>query len=527
LVGCNLGEGGSEHPAEAVVAYSAQPDSLDPATSASVETLSLLWTVYTPPLTYRHVDGRPGAELVPGLAESMPTVSRDGRTYRFRFRAGLRYSDGSPLHASDFERAVKRVLSAASAGSRFFMPIAGVPRYLKRRDEGGDISGIEADDRRREVTIRLRAPDGTFVYALATTYAAPVSRSAPFDADSGSPPPGIGPFRVEEVERNRQVSLARTSVSLPEVPKPRLERIRVRVIANTRRQTEEVRRGRLDYMFDPVPADMRPEVKREHSDRYEEFVSNSTYYFWLNSAFPPFDNPALRKAVHLALNKPALARLYGGSLEPTCNFLPPGMPGHRRLEPCPFGDPHSAGDVRRAREIVDREGAIGTDVTVWGNSLSPTQEVTEAFAEQLRAIGFKPRLEIVSPTVYFQVVGRRDSDLHAGFGNWFQEYPHPASFLAAVRGDLITETGNYNYSRTDVPSLTRAIKRLQRRPELTPGLERKWAALERRLIKDAGVIPFGHRRLSTFMSSRMDFEHCSPNHAVYLTDFTRFCVRDG
>ena len=51
------------------IAYSAQPDSLDPAKTYSLEGAAIVWTVYTGPLTYRHADGRAGTDVVPGLAE--------------------------------------------------------------------------------------------------------------------------------------------------------------------------------------------------------------------------------------------------------------------------------------------------------------------------------------------------------------------------------------------------------------------------------------------------------------------------
>jgi ABC-type transport system substrate-binding protein len=201
------------------------------------------------------------------------------------------------------------------------------------------------------------------------------------------------------------------------------------------------------------------------------------------------------------------------------------MSGYRELRPCPFGAPESGGDVATARAIVEREGAAGAPVQVWGHTLEPNRQATEAFADQLAAIGFKPRLKLVSPSLYFELVGGAKPVFQAGIGAWFQEYPHPTSFFDAVRGDLIRASGNYNYSRTDIPSLTAAIKRLRGEPELTWGTRSRWAALDKRVVNDAGVIPFGHSRSSVFMSERMDFARCSPRHLVYITDFSRFCVR--
>lgn len=508
------------------IAFSAQPDSLDPAMSYSLEAAPILWAVYTPPLTYRHADGAAGAQLVPGLAARLPTVSRNGRVYRFRFRRGLRYSDGSSFRPSDFEHALKRTLFLAAPGSNRLLGIAGAERYAAEGRESADLAGVTTGASGR-VTVRLKRPDGTFPYALAGAFAAPVPGDTAFRRLGIQPPPGIGPFRFERVDPGQELVLTRNphAPDLETIPRPAVRRITIKLMPSLRREALEVSRNNLDFMFDPPPADLRSGIRDDHPDRYEEFVSNSTFYFWLNSSIPPFDNRALRRAVHIALDKPGLARLYAGGVEPTCNFLPPRMPGYRELAPCPFGDPHAHGDPERAREIVSREGALGTQIHVWGNSLEPTAQVTVAFADKLKEIGFEPELEILDPSVYFQVIGGQRENLHAGFSNWFQEFPHPASFLAAVRGDLITEEGNYNFSRTDIPRLTAAIKRLQRKPHLGPGVRRRWARLDRRAVRDAGVVPFGHLRYSTFMSDRMDFERCSPNHPVYLTDFTRFCLR--
>jgi peptide/nickel transport system substrate-binding protein len=532
LVGavCAAGCGGDDEPAEggvARVSYRAQPDSFDPARSYSLEGAAVLYTVYTSPLTYRHVDGREGTELVPGLADAMPSVSRDARTYRFRFRRGLRYSDGTALKASDFEHSVKRVLLMTSPASRFFLGIEGAEAFLKRNRLDGDLVGITTDNRSGEVTVRLTEPDGTFANALAAPSAAPVPGSTPDEDQTKDPPPGIGAFRIAESVPNRRIVLERNDrlPDLPTVPEARLSRVEIAIGANARLAAQRIARNKMDYMFDPLPADMLTEIRRDYPDRYEENISNSTFYFWLNSKEPPFDNRELRHAVHTALDKPALARLYGGLMHPTCNFLPPGVPGYTPIDPCPYGDPGAGGDVAAARKIVRQEGATGTEVNVWGLSAEPSEAVVLAYADVLEQIGFRPEVKIVGPPVYFQTIGNASTKrAHTGFANWFQEFPHPASFMAAVRGDLITPTGNYNFSRTDIPALTQRINQLQRHSNLDTTLD-DWAAVDRQVIDDAGIVPYGHLIYTTFMSDRMDFKHCSPFHPVYITDYSRFCLK--
>ena len=78
------------------------PDYIDPQLSYTLEGWEVLWNAYTPLLTYKHERGEAGTDVVPGLAEAMPEVSADGKTYKLKLRANMKYSDGTPIKASDF-----------------------------------------------------------------------------------------------------------------------------------------------------------------------------------------------------------------------------------------------------------------------------------------------------------------------------------------------------------------------------------------------------------------------------------------
>src|SRR5688572_11063377 len=169
-------------------------------------------------------------------------------------------------------------------------------------------------------------------------------------------------------------------------------------------------------MQDPPPADFKPTVVEQvgpegsEEQRYEEFTTSSTYYFFMNHNTPPFDDPAVREAVNIGIDKPALARLFGGELAPGCSFLPPGMPGYDEaldVSDCPWGDPNAAGDVETASQMIEDAGAAGEEVTVYGNNDDPTDKVTEAYAEQLNEIGLDATPEILDGGVYFQTIGNQ------------------------------------------------------------------------------------------------------------------------
>src|SRR5687767_15326581 len=84
---------------EAVVNLTSFPDYMDPALTYTLEGWNSQWTVYTPLVSYAHAEGAEGAELIPGLAESLPEISEDGLTYKLKLRDGLKYSDGTEVKA--------------------------------------------------------------------------------------------------------------------------------------------------------------------------------------------------------------------------------------------------------------------------------------------------------------------------------------------------------------------------------------------------------------------------------------------
>src|SRR5215212_6054586 len=132
-------EGGS-----VTLAQTSQPDYLDPALSYTVNGWEPMWLVYTPLLTYARAEGSAGSKLIPGLAKELPKISEDGLTYRLTLRDGLKYSDGSPVRASDFEHTVKRVLNLESGGSAFYLGITGAQDYVDADKCDADIKGITA-----------------------------------------------------------------------------------------------------------------------------------------------------------------------------------------------------------------------------------------------------------------------------------------------------------------------------------------------------------------------------------------------
>ena len=506
-------------------ALTSYPDYMDPALSYTQEGWQTLWTVYTPLLSYKHEEGAGGAQLIPGLAEALPEVSEDGLTYTLTLRKGLKFSDGADVKASDFEHTIKRVLNLESGGSAFYLGIEGAEDYVESGKAKGDISGIETDDATGEITIKLTEPDGAFPYVLAMDFAGVVPSDTPFENASKNPPAGVGPFKLENVRQNRGYEMVKNEnfPRIDGIPAAKLDRIKVDIIKNQQRQTQDIISNRLDYSLDPPPADQLRTVKQQYKDRYEEYVTNSTYYFFLNEKVAPFNKKEARQAVNFAIDKRALARLFGGLFEPGCNFLPPGMQGYEKVDPCPFGDPNQAPQVDKARQLVQQAGLEGEKVSVYGNDEEPSKPVAEYLTDVLNSIGFEAETKIVEGSVYFQTIGNQKTKAQIGFANWFQDFPHPRNFMFLVDPASIQDTNNQNFGNVDDPRVREILADANKKPIEESASQ--YAELDKYLIEQAHVAPYGHRKLANFVSERVDFENCTVTHPVMQLDFTQLCLK--
>jgi peptide/nickel transport system substrate-binding protein len=497
------------------------PDALDPALALSLEAATALRSTYIPLLTYPPANGAAGTRLIPGLARSLPRVSDGGRTYTLFLRPGLRYSDGTPVRASDFTHAVERLLLLNSPGSPFYADIVGVERFV--RTKKGGIAGIETDDRSGEIVIHLTQPRGTFNNELALLFAAPLPAGTPAKNLSADPPPATGPYVITrsepgrgwEYERNPQWARA-NSEAMPDLPSGHVGRIEITIVKNNSTQVNDVEQGKFDWMQGPPPPDRLPELRHRYlGTQFREEPTISTFYFWMNTSKPPFDDLRVRRAVNYAVNPAALERIYAGSMRATQQILPPGMPGYENYEPYPY-------DPAKARELIAAADPSDREITVWTNAFHPNDEAGEYYGDVLSKLGFDVRLKIIGVANYFTVIGNQATpDLDTGWANWLEDYPHPGDYFAPqLSGESIAAIGNTNWALIDVPPLNAKINELGRR-QLGPKEEAEYAALDKSFMRQAPWAPFGNLTLSTFVSSEIDLDKViySPIYGQDLTSF--------
>jgi len=526
LSACGSSSTSSKSGGTVTVLMGTPPDSLDPGLGALTQSYEATWITYTGLVTYAHASGEAGTKLIPGLAESLPTVSADGKTYTFTLRKGLLYSNGAPVKASDFAHTIERAIKLGWGNKSFLTEnIVGGEAFDKGK--ASSILGIQTDDASGKITIKLVAPYGPLLNVLAFPATGLVPSATPMKSLPNSPPPGVGPYEIASVVPNKSFSLVRnphfSSSTIPGVP-PGHVNVNVQIVSNNQSEAEQVLGNTADVFDynDTIPPTLLSQVESQAQGRYAKEPTVSGEYFFLNTKAKPFDNSLVREAVNYAIDRRALQRLDSGMLEPACFFLPVGMPGHP-TSPCPYGEPNSettAANFAKAKELVRQSGLAGTPVTVWGGSRAPHKEFVDYYASLLNEIGLKATVKIVADAQYYSTVGNLSTGAQTGWLSFSQDFPNPVDFYQLLNAKSIQPTENHNLSQVNDPHIQSEMASLGSVPSSQLGsVLARWQALDRYTAQKAYLVVFGYDEVPKFFSDKVDFG-AAVFHSVYGNDWS-------
>ena len=482
LAGCVDGDerGGSARDGGSItIGVSAAPETLDPALAGELPALQILWLVHTPLVTYRR-DRGDEAQLVPGLARTLPVVSDDGLTYQLRLRLGQHYSNGEPVRPGDFERAIERLRALDS-------PLA--PLY-------DGITSIDADADTGAIQVTLAQPDPAFPQLLALPASAPVPRGTPAKDLSRRPPPGVGPYRLVR-SGTRTVLLRTRDFELPGVPAGHVDRITLVRPGPPDRQVQAVITGSLDVMQEPTPVNLLPEIPARYRDRYREDPTTSSVALVPDTESPPLDSRSVRRAIARSLDAETLTRLYQGLLEPSCNLLPEAIPGYRRVDPCPYGARDEPPDLPAADEQIETSAADGARISVTADAGVPPVVVRQVI-RTLRTIGL--------------AASARRGGARIRLKRFAPILGHPAAFLEPIARTVLDDE----------------LAAMVAEGSLAPTgdeADEAWADADRRVVEQGYVAPVGTELRPAFVSERLDIENCFRFQPLFGLDLSSLCLR--
>jgi peptide/nickel transport system substrate-binding protein len=375
----------------------------------------------------------------------MPTVSDGGKTYTFKLRTGIKFSNGQEMTGKDVLASFIRLFKVnnPNAGS-WFNSIVGGDQCLKDASKCTLADGVVIDDSAHTVTIHLTDPSSEFLFQLAT----PFGTILPADTqpkDVGTHPvPGTGAYMLTDYDPNKGLKLVRNpyfkEFSADAMPDGYPDEIDYSFGLQDEAEVTAVLNNQFDWMFDETPLDRLSEIGSKHRNLLHVHPLLAYYYAPMNVNIAPFNNIKAREAVAYAVDRNAMVKLWGGPnlASPLCQQLPVGMPGYQPY--CPFTkNPTAAGkwtapDLAKARNLVEQSGTKGQKVTLISSDKVKEKSVGEYLASVLRSIGYDAQPKALSSNIQYTYIQNTKNNVQISLTDWYQDYPAASDFLYVLFG---------------------------------------------------------------------------------------------
>jgi peptide/nickel transport system substrate-binding protein len=387
------------------VAHRDSPASMSTLEEVTISTVAPMMAVFNNLVIFdQHVPQNTLQSIVPDLATGW-SWNEDGTELTFRLREGVRWHDGQPFNAKDVQCTWDMLLG--NSGTKF--------RINPRKSWYWNLDRVTADGD-HEATFHLRHPQPALVALLASGYS-PVYPCHVPPQEMRQHPIGTGPFKFVSYKPGESIRLTRN----PDYWKPNrpyLDGIEWTIIPNRSTALLAFVAGKLDMTFPyEVTVPLLKDIERQDPQAICELrprgVSSTLI---VNRSAPPFDNPDLRRAMALTLDRRAFIDvLNGGQGDIGAAMLPPpeglwGMPPDR-LRSLPGYDPDVQKNRGEAREIMQRLG-YGPDhalaVKVAARNIPLYRDPAVMLIDQLKEIFIAGELDIVETANWNPKVTRRD-----------------------------------------------------------------------------------------------------------------------
>jgi oligopeptide transport system substrate-binding protein len=419
-------------------------ESLDPAFLSGVPDATIAVQVFEGLLS-RNADWQ---TIVPGLAEKMPGITDGGKIYTFKLRKNLKWSDGTPLTAKDFEYSWLRALdpkTMASYAYWFADNIVGAAEYNKNPtlENAKKVEARAIDD--LTFVVKLKKPLSSFTQICAEALSYPVQKEAIEKwKDQWTKPEhfvGNGPFRLVEWKVQDKMVLEKNP-NYYDADKVALKRVIAYPIADRQTAVNLFKQGKLDWSgTNGAPNALVPSFKSDPNFRiHPAYVS---YLYWLNTKNPPLNDKRVRQALVLAVDRKQLVeRVTRGFEIPASFFVPQNIGSYH--SPSGIVSPNYAADVERARKLLADAGFPGgkgfRQLKLQYNTDENHKKVALAVQQMWKkALG----IDVEPTNTEFKVYLAEQTAMHFDLsrGGWQGDYTSPGTFL-----ELLTSSSGNNHT---------------------------------------------------------------------------------
>jgi YVTN family beta-propeller protein len=499
---------------------------IDPA-SAYVQTMTVraLRLVYDGLVSYHVAGGSAGLTIVPDLATAVPRPSDGGRTYSFTLRRGVRFSDGTPVRASDVKRGVVRSLTVdGQAGWASTVGIVGAEQCVRPHARCDLNRGVVVDDATGSIVFHLDAPHPDFLYRL-SYFGQATARGAP-PKESKTPLPGTGPYRISQYRQGETFVLTRNPYfhqwSFAAQPAGYPDKISWVKAPDYATAVADVLAGRADLVRLPgarSPALSRATtdmIQKQHPSQFHRENPFHLDWMYLNTSVAPFNDIRVRRAINYAVDRREIVEHYGGTsrARPTCQMLPPAFPGYRPY--CPYSTgppdgPYDGPNLIKAQALIAASHTRGMAVTVTGADAAGDHAANSYLVDVLRTLGYRAQLQELTEDTYWDLVNdpRARWQIVQAAG-WLADFPAASNFYLSLFSCDTTAAGLLK-GRPCNRDLDALAEQAYQAEGTDPGAARaKWTAIDRMLTDEATILALDNEQEVTVVSQRVGNYQSSP-----------------
>nr|WP_314088487.1 ABC transporter substrate-binding protein [uncultured Shinella sp.] len=489
---------------------------LDPHINYTDQGWQMYQPIYDGLVAFRKAEGMDGFTIVPDLAEALPEVSNDGKTFTFKLRKGVMFSTGQEVGVKDVVASFQRIFKVSGPTSgTFYAGIVGADKCLADTKSCTLEGGVVGDEAAGTVTINIVKPDAELLYKLALPHAVTLPADTPAE-DAGSVPiPSTGPYMISAFDPNKGMTVSRNphfkQWSEEAQPDGYPDVVQYDFGLSEEAAVTAIQNGEADWMFDALPSDRLAELGTKYQDQLHIAPLSAWWYAPLNTRLAPFDNVKARQAVAFAIDRNTLVKLFGGKVlaSPVCQVLPPDFPGH--VDYCPYtkdpGAKWSAPDLDKAKQLVEESGTKGQKVTIIVEDTAVSRSIGVYLQSVLTSIGYVADVKPISANIQFTYIQNTNNKVQMSVTQWYKDYPAASDFLHILFGCASFREGSDASINIAGFCDTKIDEKMQKALDLgvtdQVAADAMWAEIDREVTDQAPAVGLFTPKRLDFVSKRL------------------------
>ncbi|MFC9270255.1 ABC transporter substrate-binding protein [Streptomyces zhihengii] len=476
LAGCGVfsdGDDGGKQ--EIAVGTTSEPSTLDPAAAWDGS-----WELYRN--VFQTLVSFPTGSTTPqpDAAQGCRFTDTSNKVFECKLRSGLKFTNGEALDAAAVKHSIDRIRTIdAESGP------TGLLGSLDRVTVSGDDT----------VTFRLRTPDATFPFILATPAMSivPPSQYPADELRKDGKLTGSGPYALESYTKGKSAELTRFE-GYKGFAKVRNEAVTIRYFQDSDVMMKALKDRTIDAINRGLTAEEVVELQEKKPEvahlQLVETVGADIRYLVFNPEDPKAGKLAVRRAVAQIIDRGALVqKVYHGTAEPLYSMVPKGIAGHTTEFYDRFGEPNAA----KAEEILEDAGITApVSMKFWYTTDRYGSSTAPEFAEikrQLEDTGlFRITLE-GKPWTEFQA-GYQGGEYPVFGRGWFPDFPDPDNFIAPFVG-----AKNVLGTPYESPEITEQLLPQSRRESDRGAVTGQFERAQEILVDDVRLLPLWQGKL--------------------------------